>query len=42
MAGGVAAHSALNFGAELVGAWVRGNQLDEEMKNKIYPAIEAK
>ena len=41
MAGGVAAHSALNFGAELVGAWVRGNQLDEEMKNKIYPAIEA-
>jgi len=39
--GGAAAHSALSFGAELVGAWVRGNQLERELKNRIYPAIEA-
>ena len=41
MAGGMAAHSALNFGAELVGAWVRQNQIEDAMKNKIEPQIEA-
>ena len=40
-AGGAAAHSALGFGAGLVNAWVIENQLERELKNEVYPAIQA-
>jgi hypothetical protein len=40
-AGGAAAHSALDFGAGLVNAWVIENQTEDELNNKVYPAIKA-